>query len=99
MQNSIKPLQELRAAYTHAARRGRDYLDWYEISFTGGERGRSFDSYLETMHMLRQDTPGPETPMSRYLDDIEALYTQEEGAPLPRELREQARKNRQDKKK
>ncbi len=99
VQNSIKPLQELRAAYTHAARRGRDYLDWYEISFTGGERGRSFDSYLETMHMLRQDTPGPETPMSRYLDDIEALYTQEEGAPLPRELREQARKNRQDKKK
>ena len=46
------------------------------------------------MRLLRQDIPGPETPMSRYLDDIEALYTQKEGAPLPPSLRRQAQENR-----
>ena len=99
VQSSLGVLRELREAYYTAARRGRDYLDWYEISFTGSERGRSFDSYLETMQMLRLNNPGPDTPMSRYLDDIEALYTQAEGAPLPRSLREQARQNRNKKKK
>lgn len=99
VQSSLGVLRELREAYYTAARRGRDYLDWYEISFTGSERGRSFDSYLETMQMLRLNNPGPDTPISRYLDDIEALYTQAEGAPLPRSLREQAHQNRNKKKK
>ena len=99
VQSSLGVLRELREAYYSAARRGRDYLDWYEISYTGAERGRSFDSYLETIQLLRRHNPGPDTPMSRYLDDIEALYTQAEGAPLPRSLREQARQNRRNKKK
>lgn len=97
--SNLLPLSELRKAYYSAAIRGRDYLDWYEITFTGKSRGRSFDSYLETMKLLRQDSPGPDTPMSQYLDDIESLYTQKEGTPLPRALREQARKNRESKKK
>ena len=99
VQSSLGPLQELRRAYYSAAIRGRDYLDWFEITFTGQERGRSFDSYLETMQMLRRDDPGPDTPMSRYLDDIEALYQQEEGTPLPRHLRRQAHDNHKQKKK
>ncbi|MBR2145737.1 MAG: hypothetical protein IJ956_09380 [Akkermansia sp.] len=99
MQSILLPLIELRKAYYSAAVRGRDYLDWYEITFTGKSRGRSFDSYLETMQMLCSDTTGPDTAMSRYLDDIEALYTQKEGSPLPRSLREQARQNRNNKKK
>ncbi len=99
VQSSLGVLRELREAYYSAAVRGRDYLDWYEISFTGKERGRSFDSYLETMQLLRRDNPGPETHISRYLDDIEALYTQEEGAPLPRSLRDQARQNHNNRKK
>lgn len=94
VQSSLGPLQELRRAYYSAAIRGRDYLDWFEITFTGQERGRSFDSYLETMQMLRRDDPGPDTPMSRYLDDIEALYQLKEGSPLPESLRTQARENR-----
>ncbi|MBR1982589.1 MAG: hypothetical protein IKA23_07550 [Akkermansia sp.] len=98
VQNALGPIQELRRAYYSAAIRGRDYLDWFEITFTGAERGRSFDSYLETMQMLRQDSPGPDTQMSRYLDDIEALYQQDEGAPLPESLRRQARQNRTSKK-
>jgi hypothetical protein len=99
VQNSLGPLQELRRAYYSAALRGRDYLDWFEISFTGKEHNRSFDSYLETMHLLRSESPGPDTAMSRYLDDIEALYTQKEGTPLPDSLRKAARKNRKNKKK
>ncbi len=97
--SSLLLLSELRKAYYSASIRGRDYLDWYEITFTGKSRGRSFDSYLETMKLLRQDNPGPDTAMSRYLDDIEALYTQKEGTPLPKALREQARQNRESKKK
>lgn len=99
VQSSLGVLRELREAYYSAALRGRDYLDWYEISFTGQSRGRSFDSYLETMQLLRRDTAGPDTPMSRYLDDIEALYTQAEGSALPRSLRDQARQNRKNKQK
>lgn len=98
LQDALGPLQELRRAYYSAAVRGRDYLDWYEISFTGKERGRSFDSYLETMQMLRREHPGPDTAMSRYLDDIEALYMLDEGAPLPEHLRKQAAENRKTKK-
>ena len=48
VQSRLGPLHELRRAYYTAAIRGRDYLDWFEITFTGQERGRSFDSYLET---------------------------------------------------
>ena len=99
VQNNLGPLQELRQAYYSAAIRGRDYLDWFEITFTGNERGRTFDSYLETMQLLRRDNPGPDTAMSRYLDDIEALYHQKEGEPLPDSLRQKARQNRKDKKK
>ena len=99
VQSSLGPLQELRRAYYSAAIRGRDYLDWFEITFTGQERGRSFDSYLETMQMLRSESPGPDTAMSRYLDDIEALYNQKEGTPLPASLRQEARQNRTNKKK
>ena len=98
LQDALGPLLELRKAYYSAAVRGRDYLDWFEISFTGKERERSFDSYLETMQLLRREHPGPDTAMSRYLDDIEALYLQDENAPLPSHLRTQAAENRKKKK-
>lgn len=86
VQNSLGPLQELRHAYLAAAIRGRDYLDWYEINYLGKENRRSFDTYLEAMRLLRREAPGPDTAMSRYLDDIEALYKQEADAPLPDSL-------------
>lgn len=86
VQNSLGPLQELRHAYLSAAIRGRDYLDWYEITHLGKENRRSFDTYLEAMRLLRREAPGPDTAMSRYLDDIEALYKQAADAPLPDSL-------------
>ena len=38
------------------------------------------------MHILRNDSPGPDTPMSRYLDDIELLHSLDPGDPLPDSL-------------
>lgn len=83
----LTPLAELRQAYVEATMRGRDYLDWYEITQLGHARQEGFDSYADAMRMLRREKPGPDTPVSRYLDDIEALYTLGEGEPLPERLR------------
>ncbi|MGN0837310.1 MAG: hypothetical protein ACI4OS_07705 [Akkermansia sp.] len=85
-QNSLGPLRELRQAYVAACLRGRDYLDWYEITHLGKENSRSFDNYAEAMRLLRREAPSAPTPISDYLDDIEALYLQKEGEPLPDRL-------------
>lgn len=90
VQNILGPLRELRTAYVTTCIRGRDYLDWYEITHLGQEKEASFQSYLEAMRLLRRERPGPATPLSRYLDDIEALYTQGENDPLPPRLRQEA---------
>ncbi len=87
VQNILGPLTELRRAYVRASIRGRDYLDWYEITHLGEGRGGSFDAYLDAMQLLRRRQQGRSTPISRYLDDIEALHTLEEGAPLPPSLK------------
>lgn len=89
LQETLGPLNELRRAYVAAAVRGRDYLDWYEITHLGHTNTRSFDSYLSAMEMLRRESTGVETPLSRYLADIEALHLQKEGEKLPGRLAEQ----------
>ncbi len=91
VQNIIGPLTELRRAYVRASIRGRDYLDWYEITHLGRGREGSFDAYLDTMDMLRRKQEGCATPISRYLDDIEMLHTLEAGKPLPARLQPQPR--------
>ena len=83
----LEPLAELRTAYKEASIRGRDYLDWYEITQLGESQRANFGVYREAMRMLRQESPGPDTPMSRYLDDIEALHELKEGEPLPARMR------------
>lgn len=83
----LEPLAELRQAYSDASLRGRDYLDWYEITHLGHAQQQNFDNYTETMRLLRRDTPGPTTPISQYLDDIETLYSLDEGEALPKHLR------------
>lgn len=89
VQDSLGPLQELRRGYLQAAIRGRDYLDWYEITHLGKANSRSFDAYMESMQALRKGDLQPDTQMSRYLDDIEALYRQEPNSPLPERLLKQ----------
>ncbi len=91
VQNILGPLTELRRAYVRASIRGRDYLDWYEITHLGEGKGGSFDAYLDAMRLLRRRQEGRATPISRYLDDIELLHTLEEGKPLPDRLKPAAR--------
>ncbi len=95
VQNILGPLTELRRAYVRASIRGRDYLDWYEITHLGEGRGGSFDAYLDAMRLLRRRQEGRPTPISRYLDDIEALYQLEEGQPLPPRLQPTPRRHAQ----
>ncbi len=97
VQNILGPLTELRRAYVRASIRGRDYLDWYEITHMGGGQGGSFDAYLDAMRMLRRRQQGRPTPISRYLDDIEALHTLEEGQPLPERLQPTPRNHGEEK--
>lgn len=90
VQNILGPLRELRAAYITTSLRARDYLDWYEITHLGRSRHKEgFASYLETMRMLRRESPGPDTPISRYLQDIEELCNLKSGEELPERLRRQ----------
>lgn len=87
VESILEPLADLRKAYTEASIRGRDYLDWFEITQLGNTQQGNFDNYRDAMRMLRKEAPGPNTRMSRYLDDIEALYSLKEGEPLPERLR------------
>ena len=91
-------LRELREAYVTTSIRGRDYLDWYEITHLGKSPTQgSFASYLEAMRILRKEQPGPDTHMSRYLEDVEALLCLEPGKPLPERLQKQISDRKQKK--
>lgn len=95
VQEILLPLRELREAYITTSLRARDYLDWYEITHLGEKSHKEgFTAYLETMQMLRREKPGPETHISRYLQDIEELFGQKAGEALPERLRKQARESR-----
>lgn len=84
----IKPLEALRAAYKEASVRGRDYLDWFEITQLGATSSHmNHSAYMKAMHQLRAESSGPDSHISRYLDDIETLYTLKAGEPLPESLR------------
>lgn len=99
VQNILAPLKELREAYMRASIRGRDYLDWFEITQLGDTRLAELDAYMESMRRLRRETSGPHTPISRYLDDIEALHTIKEGEALPKRMLPDRRRKRTTRKK
>lgn len=88
VQNIVGPLRDLRQAYVKTSIRGRDYLDWYEITQLGNTQDSgSFNSYLDAMRVLRKESPGPQTPLGAYLDDIESLHSLGEGEELPPRLK------------
>lgn len=82
LKKRLQAVDGLRKEYVKAAIRTRDYLDWFEIS-NKNKLSNSFDSYMETMKLLRENESGPDTPMSKYLRDIEELYTLPAQAPTP----------------
>lgn len=89
VQGILGPIRELRQAYMQTGIRGRDYLDWYEITTREGDAPADVEAYMETLRLLRREQPGPDTPLGRYLDDIEALHLLKEGEGLPQGLREE----------
>ena len=91
---SLGPARELRAAYTAMMARGKEFLDRFELSHMGYVNGRDLDAFMAVMRNLRREDNGPSTPISRYLDDIEALPALQEGTPLPKNILEQVSKNR-----
>lgn len=78
----IRQLREIRELSMKTARRVRDYMDWYEINTRSGT-GKTFASYAAAMKLLREQEQPSNTPISRYLDDIEKLYTLPAKAPVP----------------
>lgn len=87
VQQVIGPQMELRTRFVTTAIRARDYLDWYEITTRGKLDGQSLERYMETVRELRREIPGPSTPLSRYLEDIELLYSLKANEELPDHLR------------
>lgn len=83
LKKRIAELVRVRNLSVKAGERARDYLDWYEIS-TKTKRSNTFDSYMETVKMLRDsDREAVSTPISGYLRDVERLYTLPANAPTP----------------
>lgn len=78
----IGELREIRELSMKTARRVRDYMDWYEINTRSGT-GKTFASYAAAVKLLREREQPANTPISRYLDDIEKLYTLPAKAPIP----------------
>ncbi len=95
VQKILVPLRDLRRAYVEASVRGRDYLDWYEITHLGRAQSGNFENYTDALRMLRKESGGPETPISRYLDDIEVLHGLDSGEPLPERMRPKTRQKKQ----
>ncbi len=78
----LEKLAKYRALSMKAATRARDYMDWYEIN-SRRTLSNTFSSYISTINMLRNPTKSSPTPLSRYLDDIEALYLLPAQTPTP----------------
>lgn len=74
MDARLEKLQQNRKSMLKVGTRTRDYLDWYTIVNSTHTSG-SFNSYLKTMSLLRDKKEKTETPISKYLDDMEKLVS------------------------
>jgi hypothetical protein len=72
--NRIKALGERRASMRQMAQRGRDYLDWFEITRARQTSG-AFDDYMRLKDRLKESRPSREDAMSKYLDRMDAIFS------------------------
>ncbi|MEG1259013.1 MAG: hypothetical protein RSD12_08280, partial [Akkermansia sp.] len=82
LKKRIKDVIELRKRSQTVALRARDYMDWFEIS-NKRKLSNTFDSYISTLRLLRGNNGKIDTPISKYLQQIEELYTLPAEAPTP----------------
>ncbi|MBM3863891.1 MAG: hypothetical protein FJ385_08100 [Verrucomicrobia bacterium] len=66
-------LAETRRTMTARAARGRDYLDWFEIT-RARETSGAFDDYLRLRERLRERPQVRQDPLSQYLDRMNRLF-------------------------
>lgn len=74
MDARLQALQVNRKLMSKVGTRARDYLDWHTIVNATHTSG-SFNSYLQTMSLLREKSDKAVTPLSKYLDDMEKLVS------------------------
>ena len=72
--NRIQALDERRASMRRMAQRGRDYLDWFEITRARQASG-AFDDYIRLKDRLKESRPSREDAMSKYLDRMDAIFS------------------------
>lgn len=70
---SLEELAEARGIMLAKAERGRDYLDWFEIT-RARETSGAFDDYLRLKQELEHRDHQREDPVSSYLDRMNELF-------------------------
>ena len=78
----LASLAETRKTMIERVDRGRDYLDWFEITRARQTSG-AFDDYLQLKDRLKDRPHRRNDPISDYLDLMYRVFYREQEAPLP----------------
>jgi hypothetical protein len=78
----LASLAETRKTMIERVDRGRDYLDWFEITRARQTSG-AFDDYLQLKDRLKDRPHRRNDPISDYLDRMDRVFYREQEAPLP----------------
>lgn len=70
---NLATLADERQGLLDLGERTRDYLDWYRIT-NASETSGEFRDYIELKEKLDTGRSRAESPMSRYLDDLQSYY-------------------------
>jgi hypothetical protein len=77
----LASLAETRKTMLGRADRGRDYLDWFEITRARQTSG-AFDDYLQLKERLKERQHQRKDPVSEYLDRMDRIFYREVEKPL-----------------
>ncbi|MBK1883468.1 hypothetical protein JIN85_13660 [Luteolibacter pohnpeiensis] len=78
----IQELQEHRSVMSTRADRGRDVLDWFEIT-RARETSGEFDDYLKLKERLKSKPKTRDDEISNYLDRMEKLFDRSDDPEAP----------------
>lgn len=74
---NLTKLKEVRTTMITRATRGRDYLDWFEITRARQTSGE-FNDYLKLKERLKSDPHQRKDPVSTYLDRMDKIFHRDE---------------------
>lgn len=81
----LAALADTRKTMRERADRGRDYLDWFEITRARQTSG-AFDEYLQLKERLKARPHRRKDPVSEYLDRMDRIFYREQEKNLPDDL-------------